>query len=78
MSVNPDTHILQLEMDMHADLGPSSTGKSTIIAKTGGVAGMDVPGMPGMKIIVRMYKTLSAKKAKKFPATWDNEREGED
>lgn len=54
MQLSPDGKKLTVEIDLTGNLGPSSSGKTLIVATTGGNA--DVPGKPGMKIGVNVYR----------------------
>jgi len=46
--------ILTLEIDLDQDFGPSSSGKSIIIASSEGNA--DIPGANGVKLGLNIYK----------------------
>ena len=46
--------VLTITVDLSKTVGQSSSGKSTIIGTTGGNA--DVPGHPGVKVGVNVYK----------------------
>ena len=45
---------LVITVDLTKELGPSSSGKSVIIATTEG--NVDVPGAPGVKIGLNVYR----------------------
>jgi hypothetical protein len=45
---------IQVTFDPTQDLGPSSSGKTTLVAKTGGAK--DVPGQPGLKLNLTAYR----------------------
>lgn len=45
---------LVIEVDLSQDFGKSNSGKSTVIASTEG--NQDVPGLPGGKIGINIYK----------------------
>jgi len=54
MTVSDDRKTLTIVVDLTQDFGPSSSGKTTIVASTEGNA--DVPDVPGMKIGLNVYK----------------------
>lgn len=45
---------LTIVIDLDADHGPSKSGKTQVVATTGGNA--DVPGFPGFKLGINCYK----------------------
>ena len=45
---------LVITVDLTKDFGPSKSGKTTIVATTGG--GVPVPGMAHVKVGVNVYK----------------------
>jgi hypothetical protein len=55
---NVETRVEQgkliLTVDLTKELGPSSSGKSIIIATTEG--NVDVPGAPGVKLGINVYR----------------------
>ena len=54
MTVSEDRKTLTIVVDLTKDFGPSSSGKTTIVASTEGNA--DVPDVSGMKIGLNVYK----------------------
>ena len=54
MTVSDDRKTLTIVVDLTQDFGPSSSGKTTIVASTEGNA--NVPDVPGMKIGLNVYK----------------------
>ncbi len=49
-----DSNILTIKVDLLKEFGPSSSGKTTIIASTGG--NKSVPGKEEIKIGLNVYK----------------------
>ena len=49
-----DGDILTIVVDLSKEIGPSSSGKSTIVATTRG--NVDVPEHPGTKIGLNIYR----------------------
>jgi hypothetical protein len=47
---------LTITIDLEADQGPSKSGKTQVVATTEG--NMDVPGFPGFKLGINLYKPL--------------------
>ncbi len=56
--------VLILEIDLDKDLGPSKSGKSTIIGSTSGAVTMEDYGMPEIRINVNVYR-VDPKKGRK-------------
>ena len=54
VSMRVDGSILVIEIDLSQTLGLSSTGKSEIVASTGGNVG--VPGQPEVKVGLNVYR----------------------
>lgn len=61
MKISPTKLIV--EIDLTQRLGRSQSGKSEIIARTAGVAGMEIPGLPGKQLQVQCYDTGVKRKA---------------
>lgn len=57
---------LIIECDLETILGPSKSGKSDMIAATTGVAGIELPDMPGHCLQLKLYRVLD----KKSRPTW--------
>ena len=49
-----ESNILTIKVDLTKDFGPSSSGKTTIVASTEGNAG--VPGKEEVKVGLNVYK----------------------
>lgn len=49
-------HTLTIKIDLSKTFGTSSSGKTRIVASTQG--NQDVPGHPGLKIGLNLYKPL--------------------
>ena len=49
-----DGKVLRITIDLSKEFGPSSSGKTTIVASTGG--SVDVPGSDGTKVGINVYK----------------------
>jgi ABC-type uncharacterized transport system YnjBCD ATPase subunit len=45
---------LVITIDLSRSIGPSKSGKTTLVATTGG--NIDVPGVNGLKLGLNMYK----------------------
>jgi hypothetical protein len=54
LAVSPDGKKLTIEIDLTRDLGPSSTGKTRMVATTKGNA--EVPGHPALKLGVNLFR----------------------
>jgi hypothetical protein len=55
MTLNVTGNILTITVDLSAPTTPSSSGKTDIIASSQG--NVDVPGKPGVKIGLNIYRT---------------------
>lgn len=62
-----ENNILRIECDLTKVLGPSKSGKSDMISATSGVAGIELPDMPGYCLQLKLYRLLE-KKTKAY--TW--------
>lgn len=47
--------VLVIEIDLDKDLGPSKSGKSTIIGSTSGAATLEEYGMPEIRVNCNVY-----------------------
>ena len=54
MEMTTNGNILTIKVDLSKDLGPSKSQKTTLIATSEG--NVDVPGAPGVKIGLNLYK----------------------
>lgn len=54
-----DKDVLTITINLKEDLGPSKSGKTTMIATTGGNADI---GRDGVKVGLNVYRPLKAKK----------------
>ena len=54
ITVNVEGNKLALTVDLTKEIGPSSSGKNTLIASTEGNA--NVPGFEGVKVGLNVYK----------------------
>ena len=45
---------LVITLDLSKEFGPSSSGKTTIVASSGG--SVEIPGHPGMKLGLNVFK----------------------
>ena len=54
VSMRVDGSILVIEIDLSQSLGPSSSGKSEIIATSGG--NIPVPGLPEVKVGLNVFR----------------------
>lgn len=52
--VSPDGKTLTIEIDLTKEFGPSSTGKTIIVASSQGNA--DIPGKPGFRLGLNLFR----------------------
>lgn len=57
--------VLILEIDLDKDLGPSKTGKSTIIGSSSGALTLEEYGMPEVRVNLNVYSVDSSKGRKR-------------
>ncbi len=56
VTMQVDKGILTIKINLGKDCGPSKTGKTRIVATSGG--NVDVPGHPGVKLGINVYKPV--------------------
>lgn len=54
VSASVEGNTLTLAIDLDVDLGPSKSGKTSVIATTRG--NREIPGFPGVKLGLNLYK----------------------
>ena len=54
VSMQKQGNILTITVDLSREFGPSSSGKTVIIATTGG--NIDAPSSPGVKVGLNIYR----------------------